>query len=196
MQPQQSPYGFLGDTPGKKSLFGNAPKKTVMLFVGGVATLVIVALIILFNLLSSTDPAEASLRSTMQRQLEIVRIASIEQVATDTDRDVKNFNANVLLTVKSDNAKLTSAVGAVGIQFEEEQLLSPSSDTTTAKIEEAVSAGTLNETTVEVLAAELEAYRAELSAAYEQTNTEAIRSVLQAAFANTDLLLKQLESIQ
>lgn len=196
MQPQQNPYGFLGDVPTKKSLFGNAPKKTVALFVGGVAALVIVAMVILFSLLSSTDPAEAALRSTMQRQLEIVRIATMEPVVSGTDRDTKNFSANVQLTVKSDNTKLASALGAVDIQFEEEQLFSASADTTTAKIEEAVSAGTLDATVVEILGAELEAYRAELTTAYEQTNTEAIRSVLQEAFTNTDLLLKQFESIK
>ena len=196
MQPQQNPYGFLGDVPAKKSLFGNAPKKTVMLFVGGVAALLLTLIIVLFSLFSGGDPAEASLRTTMQRQLEIVRITSTEQIANGTNRDVKNFSANVLLTVKSDNTKLTSAVDGAGITFEEEELASPSAAATTTQIENAVSAGTLNETAVEVLAAELEAYRAELTATYEQTSTEDIRSALEAAFANTDLLLKQLESLR
>lgn len=195
MQPQQNPYGFLGDTPAKKSLFGNAPKKMVMLFVGGVAALLVVAIIVMVSLFSGGDPAEASLRTTLQRQLEIVRITSMEQVTEGTGRDTKNLSANVLATVQSDNTKLTSAVSAVGIEFEEEQLASPSSATTTSKIENAVSAGTLNEVTIEILAAELEAYRAELTATYEQTNTEAIRGVLEAAFANTDLLLEQLETL-
>lgn len=195
MQPQQNPYGFLGDTPAKKSLFGNAPKKMVMLFVGGVAALLVVAIIVMVSLFSGGDPAEASLRTTLQRQLEIVRITSMEQVTEGTGRDTKNLSANVLATVQSDNTKLTSAVSAVGIEFEEEQLASPSSATTTSKIENAVSAGTLNEVTIEILAAELGAYRAELTATYEQTNTEAIRGVLEAAFANTDLLLEQLETL-
>jgi hypothetical protein len=196
MQPQQNPYGFLGDVPAKKSLFGNAPKKTVMIFVGGVVALLIVVIIILFSLFSGSDPAEASLRSTLQRQLEIVRITSTEQVANGTERDTKNFSANVLMTIQSDNVKLTGALSAAGIKFEEEQLASPSSATTTTKIENAVSAGTINETTVEILTAELEAYRAELAATYEQTSTEAVRGVLEAAFTNTDLLLKQLESVK
>lgn len=195
MQPQQNPYGFLGDVPVKKSLFGNAPKKTVMLFLGGVGALLLILIIVLFSLFSGGDPAETALRTTMQRQLEIVRITSMEQVMNGTDRDIKNISANVLLTVKSDKAKLTSAVSAVGITFDEEKLVSPSAAATTTKIENAVSAGTLDKTTVEILTAELEAYRDELTATYEQTNTEAIRSVLEAAFTNTELLLKQLESV-
>lgn len=194
MQPQQNPYGFLGDVPAKKSLFGNAPKKTVMLFLGGVGALLLVIIITLFSLFGGTDPAELSLRATAQRQLEIVRITTMDQVANGTDRDIKNISANILLTVQSDNTKLTSALGAVGIAFKEEELVSPSAEATTAQIEGAVSAGTLDTTTVEVLTAELEAYRAELAAAHEQTNSETIRSALEASFTNTDLLLKQLES--
>lgn len=196
MQPQQHPYGFLGDVQTKKSLFGNAPKKTVALFLGGVGALLLILIVVLFSLFSGSDPAEASLRTTMQRQLEIVRITTMQQVASDTDRDIKNLSANVLLTVQSDNTKLTSSVGALGIKFDEKQLTSPSAATTTSKIENAASAGTLDETVIEVLAAELEAYRGELAVAYEQTNTKAVRDALQASHTNTELLLKQLEPLK
>lgn len=196
MQPQQNPYGFLGDVQTKKSLFGNAPKKTVAIFLGGAGALLLILIVVLFSLFSGSNPAEASLRATMQRQLEIVRINTMGQVADDTDRNIKNLSANVLLTVQSDNAKLTNAIGAVGLKFEEEQLASPSAAATTSKIENAASAGTLNETVIEILSAELEAYRGELAAAYEQTNAKAVRDTLQASHTNTELLLKQLEPLK
>lgn len=191
---QQNPFDFLHDTQKQQSLFGSTSKKTLGIFFGGAALLVVILIIILAMAFRGGDSAETTLRSVAARQLEIVRITSINPVSDDTGRDVKALSANIRATVQSDYTQLTSALATRNIAFDEGELARSSAADTTAKIETAVAAGTLDLTVIDVLSSELTAYRNDLSSAYEQTSSQQIRETLQASFASAELLIEQLEA--
>lgn len=198
MSPQQNPYGFItGDQPPqKKSVLNAVSTKSKFVFLGGIVAVIIILVLIFASLFSGGDEASTALRATQQHQTEIARITALNQVTQQGSRSIKNLSANINLTVTSDKNKLTAAIGKRGIKFKSKDLAVTTSGATTEKIETALAAGTLTPTILDILKAELTAYRESLQAAYNIASSEEVRGTLQSSYANTELLIQQLEATQ
>jgi len=198
MSPQQNPYGFItGDQPPqKKSVLNAVSTKSKFVFLGAILAVIIILVLILASLFSGGDETSTALRATQQRQTEIARISSLTQVTQNGSRSIKNLSANIQLTVSSDKNKLTAAIGKRGIKFKSKDLAVTTSGATTEKIETALAAGTLSPTILDIYRAELTAYRESLQAAYNISSSKEVRDTLRANYANTELLVQQLEATQ
>ena len=158
--------------------------------------MLLVIVLLLAMTLGGGDSGKDALRSVQQRQVELARITGLNQVTQNGSRAVKNISYNINLTVTSDKNKLSAAMAKRKISFKDKDLAVTTSGATTQKIETALAAGTLTPTFVDVVKSELTNYRDSLGHAYDQTQSQDIKAALQSSYANTDLLIQQLESIQ
>lgn len=198
MQPQQNPYGFItsDQQQNKPSLApGGLLKNKLLLIVIGLGVLLVIILLLAMTL-SGGDSGKDALRSVQQRQVELARITGLNQISQNGSRSVKSVASNINLTVTSDKNKLNAAMAKRKISFRDKDLAIATSGATTQKIETALAAGTLTPTFVDVVKSELISYRESLGYAYDQTQSKDIKAALQSSYANTELLIQQLESIQ
>lgn len=200
MQPEQSPYDFIlsNGQPQKKSPIPvNGPSSTMgraLVFGGGLLVLLIIG-IILMSVLGGDGGARVSLLKVSQIQQETVRVA--ETIRKDSSSQaLKNAAINISLGVSSDKQTLSAAASPFGIAFEEKELLLGKSAETDKLLEDAKTAGTYNDVSLQVLNAQMVQYQKSLTDSFGKNKKEDIKIALVASSKNATLLQTQLENTQ
>ena len=157
------------------------------------------ALLIVFILVvvmfSSGGGSSASLLAIAQRQGNIAKVAELALQDTDSQA-VKNVAINAQLAAQSDQKSLTALAGQFGISFSEKDLELGINPEVQSQFETAKAAGLLNQTALETLAAEIQAYQVVLAAGFEQTGSEELKQLLAEQHEATELLAIQIQNTQ
>jgi predicted outer membrane protein len=197
MQPQQpANYDFIMNpgTPPRKSMFGGGSSLAmrVLMVVGGVFVLMIIAAVLLqviggggakFN--------KGAMLSVVQDQAEIVRLGD-RGVKDSTSQAIKNFAITTSLSIKTEQAVLLKYLAENGYKPNDKTLVFKQSAATDTQLDEAKSSSTFDTAYAGIMKQSLEAYKQDLTTAYNSAKSDSTKSVLKVRYSAADTLLVQL----
>lgn len=151
-------------------------------------------LIIIGTTLSSvffTDKTTPVFIKVAQDQNEISRVS--QSAANDADADsTKQFAATTRLSADSAQSDLVNYLKAVGTKVKPAQLQKSMNPQTDTRLATAKAASLYDATYYSITKQQLEAYAADLQAAFKLTHQVKLQGLLQQDYAGTQLLLTQL----
>jgi hypothetical protein len=192
-----NPYEFIvnPNAPGRsRNLFGSLTSSWKALAVLGGGVLVV--LFVIGIVLSSLAPKGSTpgLTAAVQRQQEIVRIATAAN-QNATSPDVRNFAVTVELTVQSSQQQTLAYLAGHGTKINAKLLALDQSSQTDTLLTNAATAGNYDATVTQNLTSQLQTYEGILTNTFKQTNNASTRALLQADFQTAEKLLKQAKTI-
>lgn len=173
----------------KPNLLGNK----LILVVAGLIVLIIV-LLLGSSLFGGSSADEAAMLKIVQQQTEIVRIAETVKGQPSASQTSQNIANSTILVIGSDKTNLVSYLTKNGVKLTDKQIVLGKDATVDAKLTSAASTGNYDTVFQQVMKAELQEYNNTLSATYQATSGQNLKSVLSANYSNAELLLKQVPS--
>lgn len=196
MQPQQ-PTGnnfdfIMNPAPApRKSPLGNSMATRALVVVGGLFLLVII-IAVAVNAFTKTGASfdKSAMLSVAQDQTEIIRLSTIG--AEDSVSQInKNFSITAKLGMATEQQNLLAYLATKGYKPNPKSLLLKQSAKTTTLLDGARSSSTFDVAYSGVMQRSLQAYRQDLTKAYNGAGDSA-KPVLTANYKTADLLLTQL----
>lgn len=181
-------------TPPRKSMLGGGSSMAVriLVVVGGLFVLMIIA-VILMQVIGggSSKFNKDAMLSVAQDQTELVRLGErgTQDGVTDT---VKNFAVTTSLSIKSEQTTLLEYLAENGYEPNEKTLLLKQSAETDTRLDEAKSSSTFDTVYTSTMKQSIEAYKQDLTTAYNSAKNDNAKSVLKARYSIADTLLLQL----
>lgn len=184
-----TPYDFIMSSNQKppKSAFSLGNNGLLKLALAGVALVIIIFAILLISQGGSTTPQTIAVA---QQQAEISRVAGLY---TDDiqDQDTKNFVLNTQLSLSSAEAEYLTYLGSRDIKVDGKDIALGKNAKTDSTLEAASGSGTLDSTLRSTLQTMLESYQTTLRGAYQTSQSQTTRTLLQEYYDQADLLLEQ-----
>lgn len=186
-------YEFIMNpgTPPKKPLLnlGEASMLKRGIFAGAGLLILIMVVSVIFSFLNGAGRAHQDrLLEIAQTQSEIIRVAESAQEKIG-ERDLLFLANNVVLTFKSSQQDIASALTERGIKKVEKKLTDAENPENDAVLIEGEQNGKFDETYRALLEQQLNNYGIQLQAAYEGSNAKE-KQILETAFSQIDLLVR------
>ncbi|MDB5175825.1 MAG: hypothetical protein JWM81_683 [Candidatus Saccharibacteria bacterium] len=196
VQPTTNPYDFIVNPskPPKNNPIANGSMFSRLLVVSGGLVVLLVLFVIVKGLLGGGDAGTKNMIGVAQRQQEIVRITSAASDKPGISSDNKNFAITTKLSVTSAESDLKKYLASQGTKLKPQELALKKSAATDEQLKAADAASTYDTTLQQVMKTQLTLYQQELQRAYQKTTGTNGRALLKKQYADTSLLLKQLQS--
>lgn len=195
--PQQNPYDFIMNngpqqTQGKFNLpSGKSTLQRVLIFGGGLFTLIIIGLIFISFIFGGGGSSE-KLLSIAQEQTELIRVADLaKNERTVRLATTQNLASNVNIGVAASRAQLTPFIKQKGL---EKKLLLKKNTQTDTKLTSAGENNQYDDVFVGIMKTQLATYQSDLQILYNETKDAKQKIVLKNAYDGATLLLKQANS--
>lgn len=171
---------------------GSSMVMRILVVVGGIFVLMIIAAILLQVIGGSGSKFNKdAMLSVVQDQTEIARLG--ERGVTDSVSQAnKNFAITASLSMKSEQATLLKYLAENGYEPKEKALLLKASATTDTQLDSAKSSSTFDTVYTGIMKQSLQAYKQDLTTAYNSAKSDSAKSVLKQRYTVTDTLLVQL----
>jgi predicted outer membrane protein len=201
MQPQQTPqlpnnnFDFImnpAQAPHKSPFGGGSSMATRALVVVGGLFLLIIIIAVAVNVFAKSGASfdKSAVLSVAQDQTEIIRLSTIG-VQNSVSQNNKNFSVTTQLGMATEQQNLLAYLATKGYKPNPKSLLLKQSSKTTTLLESATSSSTFDVAYTGVMQQELQAYKQDLTKAYNSAGDSA-KPVLKANYTTADLLLTQL----
>lgn len=191
--PGGNPYEFIinPQKPQRKvAIAGNSTMQRVFIVVGGLAVLIILAVVISSVLSSGSKEKTQGLLTTAQDQAEIARIAGDASLHATT-LPVQNLAQNVQASITSDNTALVQYMAKNGQKVSPQMLAAKRSKTVDASLASAQENNTYDSTFKDILQTELTQYLRALTTAYKTNPGVKGKALLNQQYDAAKLLLAQ-----
>lgn len=196
-QPTVNPYGFImspkATQPKKSALIlgpGDSFIKKLLLILGG-AVILLLLIVVAASVFLGGKNDTTMLVTIAQDQQEIIRISTANGNLLNATA-LKNFDITAHTSLASDQQKILAQISANGGELDGKVLALKHDPATDTLLSAAKSTNTLDASYAQIMQSQLATYRDDIKAAFESTNSEAIKQELRAAYASSDLLLQQL----
>ncbi len=191
-----NPYEFIMSSNQKpKHSFniggGQSPAMRLLLIIGGITVIVIIVGIIIASLVPTSVPTE-NLKSIVQRQAEIARVASLGE-SQAANQSTKNHAYTIDLSISSDETKLVDFLASNGTSMNDKTISLLKDTQTDTALADAKTTGTYDTSLEQTLAAQLKSYLSEVKSTYESASNTELKGILQTMYTNGTLLLKQVD---
>jgi hypothetical protein len=165
---------------------GSSMGMRIAVVLGGVLLLVIIVAIAM-SLFKGGGVDEKTFVEIAQEQTEIIRLSD-NGIDNSVSQTTKNFAVTAKVSMASEQRVLLEGVG---LKIPEKQLALKANSKIDAQLTDAKSASNYDATYTSVMKAQLEAYMADLSAAYPKSGPKT-KELLSARYDTAELLLTQL----
>lgn len=191
-------YEFITNPPKPKHRWlggGSSQTSRLLLLAGGLLVIVIIvwAAAALFSPKSNNA---VSLTAIAQQQTEISRVAGVALMQPGASQTTRSLAASTSLTIGTDQANLVTFLKKNGIKLSPKQLALRRNLATDAALTAAASAGNFDSAYAATVRTELNAYGNNLSQAYVNSKSPALKSLLSQDYNNAQLLIKQIPAGQ
>jgi hypothetical protein len=189
-------YDFITNPaqPPKKTLIpthGSSKGQRILIVVTGFVLLFIL-LIVGYNLLtSSSRPNTGELTSVMQQQTEIARVSELGANKSGGEK-AKSIAVSTKIIVMSQNKQLSNTLTAKKVKISPKVLDDTKDAKTDATLTAAEKNGRFDDAFIQQTRTSLEDYKKTLKIAYEGSNSQDIRDLLSADYAQVDTLLESI----
>jgi len=195
-QPQDpnNPYQFIMEPPKKQRLpsvgiSGNPFIMKLLLIVGG-GVAVLIAIALLVNIFFAPKTNLDDLVSITETEQEIIRVAGLGQVASDTS--VKDAAISAKLAVTTQQQAWLTFLAQNGKKVNATELNTKKNATTDTQLTQAKATSSFDGTFKTILRTQLEAYGVMLKDASDNASDSKEKTMLQAHYSQVQLLLQQL----
>lgn len=190
-QPQQNPYDFITNPakpPKNPGFGGNSMRSRILIVLGGLIALVIIASVV-GTLLSNAGKGDVkALKDIVAQQQELVRVADIGTKKAQTT-SVKALAYTTLLSVTTDQQKLTEYLGGRGVKLTKLELEAKKKDSVDKTLESAAANNSFDQTFTETITGLLDKYAASMKSAYQSAKGEKGKTVLSESYTSSTALL-------
>lgn len=168
---------------------GNSQLSRILIVAGGGMVLLVVAVLVMSLLSSAGSGLKKELTRAAQQQAEIIRISEMA-IERAKGTSAKNLATTTTLSLQSDQAILTEALGSQGIKVNEKLLTSGIDQRTDTVLTTAEQSNRFDEAYVETVQTQLTEYQKTLQSAYGKTDSQKMKQTLTGLFENAELLAK------
>lgn len=185
----QAPYDFfMGGQPAAngKSRTPGAKPNILYVIIGGAVLLIIVILAVVL-LSSGGGAAKQQVLSVVQKQQEIIRIADMGIKSSRGSR-AANLAITTKLAVTTSQQQLTTAVKG---KFSDEELAQAKNTSIDQRLKEAEQASRFDEAFIEVMEEKLQDYKSALQSAFNLSESNTTRNVLNGSYVQARILLHE-----
>lgn len=190
----ENQYDFIVNASQGRSGVGAKPRipgSKITLIAGG-GILLIIIVIVVASLVSGGGGTRDALLRVVQNQNEIVRITNLN-VTTAASQETRNIVLNTQVSIQSAQNQTISVVGTKGVGFKDQELKLLTDTEIETSLENAQAAGTLDSTIIATLADQMASYTAALQDAYDSSDNEEIRKLLNKLYQEAIVLTDELE---
>lgn len=196
---QHDPYDFIMSDKQKPkraglSLPSNKSQGQRIAIVAGGGVVLLLFLFMLASLLSGGGESKDIFLKIVQKQTELVRVASLGSSEASASQSIKNTAMNTQIAVTSDRQILIAALATEGIAFKEKELVGVADPSTDKRLADARTAANFNSTIVAVINEHIVDYQTALQQTYDQTKTKTLKDALAREYQNTESLKKQIDA--
>ena len=193
MQPQTNDYEFILNTdhkPKKKSVIpsGNSKQSRILIVIGGLSLLLIIGLVVMSFINSAGNATKTELVKVAKQQTELVRVSEIG-VKRAKGGTARNLAVTTSLSLRSDQAALSSSLAGVGIAVDAKELAAGINQETDATLTAAEQSNKFDEVFIQTLQAELTDYQQTLKSAYDKATNKKLKATLSEQFEHAELLI-------
>ncbi len=177
-----NPYDFLNDAPKQKRSMlpsGNSKKQRILIFVAGLALLLIVGVIVFSLLTGSSGGTKEDFTSLEQQQAELIRIADIG-INKAKQSDTKNYAVTAKYTIISQQGPIQSMAKKAGVKVSQKQLQLGKNTKTDATLTAADQTNQFDQTFSLVYKTQLLTYRRTLERLRTEVSSKKSRDTLKA----------------
>jgi|AntRauTorckE6833_2_1112554.scaffolds.fasta_scaffold00532_4 hypothetical protein len=188
----QNDYTFMQQDTQPLQTGPDKKHRTIIASIGGGLLLLIFG--VFFAVLLGSGPSSAETYGEIARtQEEIIRIADI---GTDKARsqEVMNLSATTIRSINSSKLKTLARLTTLDNSLSPTELRAGADASVTRDLETAEQAGDFDQVFLDILKAEITAYQELLSRSYDNATTKSEQDELQKMYADTELLLGQIEN--
>lgn len=186
-----NPYQFIVDADHTKKRPGaglSASKQgRIFIVLGGVAILVILAIIVSMVISSANSAGKNELISAAQKQAELVRISKIG-LDRAKSTSAKNLATSVNIALVSDQNTMATTLKSAGVKVSAKDLALGKNAKTDALLTNAEQSNKFDEVFITTIQAQLVSYQKTLKAAHDNTDSKKLKQSLASQFNTAGLL--------
>lgn len=174
---------------------GDTPTKKIAMIVGVVVVILFFFFLMSF-IISRGGEDKAQIRTLLQQQTELSRIAGLGVSETSASESIKNTSVNVLTVTTSDNVALTNVLATKKITFKPKDLAKATSTETDQRLADAKAAANFNTMYMSILNDEVTNYQNVLQQTYNATKSKSVKESIQKSYTHAEELKKQIDTIR